>query len=202
MNNTYLVQRLNAPPKSDMHDKIEHAFGGASMINMGPEGFKLLRDVFSFDYMGAAEYEFGTVPKVLSAVVADSTRLVATTITIQAANIEPNWKRKYPTHTTKGEPKKKKQPKRPTITDKVVYVLCRKEHLPEVEARINLLAGGKIRTKMGTAFPNSLDPLDEHDGRAMGWLELDNGFFFFLDRTMWRKTATLFTGTDPAPEAP
>jgi len=201
MNNTYLVQRLDAPTKTNMHDKIEHAFGGASKIAMSPEGFQLLRDVFSFDYMGAAEYEFGTVPNVLKTIVEDSANLVATSIVVPVASIEPNWERKRPTRTAKGAVAKK-QPKHPPITDKVVYVLCRKDHLPEVEKRVNLLAGGKIRTKMGTAFPDALDPIDEFDARTRGWLELDNGFFFFLDKTMWRKTTVLFTGTDPAPEAP
>lgn len=201
MYDTCLVQRLTAPSTSDMHDKIEHVFGGASKIDMGPEGFKILRTIFTFDYMGAAEYEFGSVPRVLKALAEDHDKLMATHIVVPADKIEPNWKRQRPKRTAKGKIAKK-QPVFPPINDKVVYVLCRKEHLSEVDKRVNLLAGSKIRTKMGTRFPETLDPIGEFDGKVTGWLELDNGFLFFVDKVMWRKTTALFTGEDPAPETP
>jgi len=198
MLDSYLVQRLKDPPKSDLHAKIEQAFGGS--IGMSPEGLKLLRDVFSFDYMGAAEYEFGAIPKCLKTLVADADQLVATPMTVLAKDIEPNWNRKHPARTKAGK-LAKKQPVHPPVADRVVYLLCRKEHLQGAQESIVKLAGHKARTKMGSHFQAVLDPIgEEYTLETKGWLELDNGFLFFIDRDMWRKSTLLFMGKDPAPE--
>lgn len=56
---------------------------------------------------------------------------------------------------------------------------------------------------MGSRFSDALDPIGETDSFVLsvkGWLELDNGFLFFVDKAMWRRTVQLFTDTDPAPE--
>jgi hypothetical protein len=199
---TYLVQRLKDAYRTEQDEKIERAFGG-DRIQMGPDGWQALRSVFSFDYMGAAEYEFGTIPKCLNAMGMDHAKLVATQITVPANEIEPNWGRKRTAKTAKGKPRKR-QPILPPVMDRTVYLLCRQEHVQGAEERIRLLAGNKIRTKMGTNFPQALDPIEVQGStlalETKGWLELDNGFLFFVDKAMWRRATMLFTGTDPAPE--
>lgn len=65
MKQAYLIQRLKAPATGKWADVANtFAFGGG-MKNGGlsDEAMKLLSGIFSFDYMGSAEFEFGEVPK-------------------------------------------------------------------------------------------------------------------------------------------
>lgn len=39
---------------------------------------------------------------------------------------------------------------------------------------------------------------DRYERRTAGWLELDNGFLFFTDESMWRATCDLFGVTTSA----
>jgi hypothetical protein len=41
-------------------------------------------------------------------------------------------------------------------------------------------------------FRKSDNPLAKAHSDTQGWLELNNGFFFFIDETMWKSTAALF----------
>ena len=60
---THLVQRLKKPfMKLGMAIRNSFAFGGGFKDGgLNPEAAALLGEIFSFDYMGAAEYEFGAV---------------------------------------------------------------------------------------------------------------------------------------------
>ncbi len=194
MMTTYLVQRLHSPPKNDHMALAEQVFGGAN-LQLGPEAWKLLQAIFSFDYMGAAEYEFGTIPRCLKALAADRESLVAFEMVVPAKAIEPNWNRRFPARTTKGKPKKK-QPLQTPVAARTVYCLARQDHVVHVQETIISLASGKLPTKNSSGFPMALDPMSDFDRRTCGWLELDNGYFFFLDKTMWRKTVQLFTGKE------
>ena len=169
------------------------------MVGLSDDGWKAVHQVFSIDYMGAAEYEFGTIPKCLKELAADKDKLIATSITVAAKDIEPNFNRKIQDRTKAGKVRKK-QPVHPPVADRVVYVLCRKDHLAGAEESIRGLAGNKIRTKMGSHVADALDPIGERHNATAGWLELDNGFFFFVDKLMWRRTTQLFTGVDPTSE--
>jgi hypothetical protein len=60
--------------------------------------------------------------------------------------------------------------------------------------------------KRGAMLATSLDPLSGSSVDSdppVGWIELDNGFMFFSDETMWRSFSGLF-GAEPCdvPEAP
>ena len=62
MKRSYLIQRLLKP-----HDNVmlsAFAFGGG-LVNGGfsKEAMNILKSVFSFDYMGSAEFEWGAVPE-------------------------------------------------------------------------------------------------------------------------------------------
>lgn len=78
---------------------------------------------------------------------------------------------------------------------KSVYIICHKDIKKDVEKFIIRLANGdhKIYLKESAMFPHSLDPIEDYDGRIQGWLELDNGFMFFLDKEMHDKTVQLFS---------
>ena len=57
------IQRLNKPTNFIN----PFSFGGGGLVNGGlsEDGLKIIQDIFSFDYMGAAEFEWGAVPTAL-----------------------------------------------------------------------------------------------------------------------------------------
>lgn len=156
MRRSYLVQRLNAPRSMDN----PFSFGGG-MRNGGlsDEAMDLLRGIFSFDYMGAAEFEFGAVPKALNNIVSQADSL-----------------RAFEVKTPSG----------------VVLAVAPQQWETEVGKRIRSWATGKEDGKESTRLSRALDPQGEHDSRTQGWLELDNGFAFFVNREMWAKFCALF----------
>ena len=173
MNSTYLVQRLKKPYKTD---KINpYAFGGG-LRNGGicEDGMKLIKDVFRFDYMGSAEFEFGAVPEALAKIAENFEKLVAFTVHIP-------YQYKY----WKDDKVKK--------GIKPVYVICEKEHREEVVIRIKKYAKNDYNnTKERICLNENLakDNIDDLD--IVGWLELNNGFLFFSDKEMFDKTCNIF----------
>ena len=177
MKRSYLVQRLRKPmPAANVF-----AFGGGLRNGgLSKEAMSLLQGIFSFDYMGAAEFEFGAVPKALQSLASvKPKRLTAGSFQIPLAKVAPNWHDRKAT-TPEG--------------DAAVYFLCRSEQASEVEARARTWAseGYAARLKEPTHLDSTLRPHNEWDGETVGWLELDNGFFLFTDRQMWEQTCTLF----------
>lgn len=57
---TYLIQRLNKP--TNFNNPFSFG-GGYRNGGLSEEAMKLLSPIFSFDYMGSAEFEFGAVPE-------------------------------------------------------------------------------------------------------------------------------------------
>lgn len=168
MRRTWLVQRLHKP----------QSFGGG-LLNGGLSGeaMHLLRDVFSFDYMGAAEFEFGAVPKALQAIAKDHRLLVAGSLSIALKDVQKGWDEKHAP---------------PATAEAEVFYLCRTEHVREVTERIRAMAAKDHNLKESTRLPSTLRPSREWDGETVGWIELDNGFMFFTDREMWERTCALF----------
>jgi hypothetical protein len=64
--NPYYIQRLNKPQGT-----INPFSFGGGLVNGGlsPDAMNILKSVFSFDYMGSAEFEWGAVPTALKALV-------------------------------------------------------------------------------------------------------------------------------------
>ena len=190
MKDSYLIQRLKKPFKSENKlTEISNAFAfGGGYVNGGiPEdGMKLLREIFRFDYMGAAEFEFGAVPEALSLMGKNFENLIG--FKMMVPFLYETWS------------KKKKLIK----GIKPVYVICFKEHRADVCDRILKWAKSNypkdVFTKETVNLNSSLaaEQLLKEDAdrysteETVGWLELDNGYFFFTDRDMWTKTAELF----------
>lgn len=203
MNETYLIQRLNPPVKKvgNLFDNLHRAFGG-HMLQLTKEAWDLLDPIFTIDYMGAAEYEFGTIPNVLRAMA--QAGLVEGYVDIEGRQIKPSWDRKqdhekalkkYNAIKKRGHTPKKPKPKMELPEDRRVYYLCRKDHEQYVRELIVRAAKGEVHTKCGHNFDYALDPYNRAI-RTKGWLELDNGFFFFLDEKMWRRTKELFDSSE------
>ena len=188
MNKSRLIQRLRKPvkiknPTTVCEKFIVHnpfAFGGG-LKNGGfsDEAMNLLKDIFQFDYMGAAEFEFGAVPEALQIIAKAKKDYIAFQI--------PKVKYKYSDYRggvvlTGTNP---------------VYIICRKDWKEEVTTRIKAKALGdhgrhknNFDTK-GAVFLN--ESLTRADVRGtMGWLELDNGYFFFTDKEMFANVCELF----------
>jgi len=203
MRDTYLVQRLSQPPKTEWQAKGSQVFGGG-MLQLKPEAWKILQEVFDIEYMGSAEYEFGTLPASLNLFNQDGDKLEAFEITVPRKDIKMNWSREHRLQEARRAeikkakeagvpvPRKKKPKKGELPGDATVYVLCRKEHREGATQALIALAGDKVRTKGSNNVARALDPVEEYDRKTCGWYELDNGFFFFTDRVMWERATALF----------
>lgn len=182
MKKTWLVQRLEKShvAAGPLGNDNPFAFGGGLRNGgLSSEAMDLLRGVFAFEYMGAAEFEFGAVPKALQGLSADSSRLVAERLLIPLAKVGRHW-----SDNSEGEP----------TGEATVYILARKEHLAGVKKAVKGMAARDFNLKEATHLPEVLRPggKGSYQPRACGWLELDNGFMFFTDRDMWAATCSLF----------
>jgi hypothetical protein len=179
LRSSYLIQRLDPPFSMGEVKDNPFSFGGG-LVNGGlaPEAMDLLRGLFSFDYMGAAEFEWGAVPKALDR-IARNADLAAWSFDLPLAAVAKGWQDK-----TKTEPEG-------TVT---VYVIADRQWADEVERRIKGWAGEAYNSglKESTHLASVLRPSGNYTPRTAGWLELDNGFLFFIDREMWEGTARLF----------
>lgn len=175
MKDSYLIQRLRKPYGKDN----PFSFGGGLRNGgLSEEAMDLLRGVFSFDYMGAAEFEFGAVPKALQLMAKNAENYTAFSFTFPLSKVQQSWRDKS---TDKPEGSAE------------IFVICNKDDVKEVTTRIKQYASGTGgRLKETTLLSNTLRPDGDWDPGMLGWLELDNGFFFFTDKEMWEKTAELF----------
>jgi hypothetical protein len=183
MHRSHLVQRLKKPfpndsPMARLADTL--AFGGGLRNGgLSAEAMGLLGDIFRFDYMGGSEFEWGAVPEALQHIAKNVKKYKAFQFTIPLACVAKDFRDKSTEEPTGYA---------------TIYVICDKSHVTEVGERIVHWAanpyGGEL--KETTHLSNTLRPVHEWDTDVQGWLELDNGFFFFTDRDMWEKTAQLF----------
>jgi hypothetical protein len=184
MQRSWLIQRLERPHAFMMGGKaMDNPFsfgGGLRNGGLSPEAMDILREVWSFDYMGAAEFEFGAVPEALQRIAkfAGAGKLKAHSFEFDKGGIQKHWS---------------KDAKKPTGTA-TIYVLAPDEWMPEVEARIVKWATDRYNQnlKETTHLAEVLDPINSFAERMAGWLELDNGFMFFTDKEMFDKTCELF----------
>jgi hypothetical protein len=171
MQNSWLIQRLHKPQYFERKDKdgnvvkIDNPFSfGGGLINGGlsKEAMALLREIFSFDYMGSAEFEFGAVPAALQFLAEQS----------EAKNLVTG------------------------VVEKSVYYLCPREYEKEVQNRISIFKkGGKgvkmPMTKEHVGLSDYFSRDDSYAKRNLGWLEIDNGYAFFVDEEMFTKFCTV-----------
>lgn len=165
MGGTYLIQRL-LTPKNGINP---FSFGGG-LVNGGikPGDMSVLSQVMSFDYMGSAEFEWGAVPAAIKFL----------------AELSGNEKGFFPkkNRLVIGEYKK-------------VFYLCPKVYEQGVKNLIDSLLENEYKLRL-KEYCGLSDRLNNKGGEFrkdnVGWLELDNGFFFFTDEEMFKATAALF----------
>jgi hypothetical protein len=185
MERTWLIQRLQKPfGGTGLGLGLDNPFafgGGLKNGGLSETAMSLIRGIWEFDYMGAAEFEFGAVPEALSKIA--EADLEGWSFTIPLKDVAGRWDDKT-TH-PKGEA--------------TIYVLSPGSWREEIERRIRGWAADPYGTddrdnslQEITLLNTTLRPYDRWDGRTVGWLELDNGFMFFTDAEMYEKTARLF----------
>ncbi len=154
LNNTWLVQRLNMPLKDS---NFINPFNPS--INSIPEkALKLLQTLFTIDYMGAAEFEFGAIPKSLSIILSNEFNFIPFRVTLED---------KYTCYVYCKE----------EVKDEVV------ERVKELFKK-----NSSIRLKEYSNFRESyIKPVYQnthYQAKTIGWLELDNNFFIFKTKEL------------------
>lgn len=177
---TRLLQSFTAPPKPmpDGSKNIMHRVFGGGMMQMSKALWDALDEVCTVHYMGAAEYEFGILPTRLGLILDNNKNMKPGHMILGPHDFPDNYKRR---RRSEGE-------ELPTKRHRAVFYLCDEKLEEETRKRIKELASGKLGAdiKMGCRFPEALDPLNEYDREFLGWLDLNNGFMFFVDEDMWR----------------
>lgn len=156
MKRSHLIQRLDKP--LDFFNPFSF---GAGLKNGGlsDKGMKIiLKNIFSFDYMGSTEFEGGVVPAALDFIAEQKDSL------------------------TSG-------------IHLGVYYICPGPYEEGVKAVITTLLEDErsLRLKENCGLSERINnPQDDYRKDNDGWLELDNGFFFFIDKEMFENTKRLF----------
>lgn len=188
MQTSYLIQRLQAPYNDKPDAKLTEAssFGGGYRHGgISEEGMKLLRDIFSFDYMGAAQFEFGAVLEALNIIAKDADNY--DTFIVQF-------------HLKKGIQKVLENSKFDHVhLTKPIYVIARPEWKEEIIKRLEGFANNDIknfftreRVNLDLSLKGTWRDGTPITNPTQGWLELDNGYFFFINKEMFKKTVKLF----------
>lgn len=205
---TYLLQRMKKPHENiqdgDFKVKADQVFGeGGGGLRLSDEGRRLFRDVTAWDYMGSAEFEFGALPKALGKMA--QSELVVDKFVLEAKHIKRNWwheskardARRAEIKSAKDagkKPPRAKPTKAPELKDPTFYILCVKGWEDYTKALITNLAKCTQSLKGGSNFTEVLDPTSKSSYAAdlQGWLDIDNGIFFFIDKTMFERVCLIF----------
>jgi hypothetical protein len=189
----WLIQRLKKPrqyPEGHFMKGKDNPFafgGGLRNGGLSKEAMDVLRNIFTFDYMGSAEFEFGALPKALASMAISRNELVATSFSIDMGDVhfDPTWDGQNLLPPKSG-------------TKKDVYLIAAGSHAQPAEKFIRSLVGKRAsRLKEASFFREALLDLKNperdswlHD--VKGWLDIENCFFFFVDSEMFEKTKDLF----------
>jgi len=173
MEKSYLIQRLEQPTGCIN----PFSFGGGGG-RMDKKAMVMLAEVWSWVYMGSAEFEYGAVPEAFTKM--EGVDVVADSFVVPYKYEFMGWK-DAPRQTFEGE--------------KQVFYLCIEEQEDEVKERLKAWAKkepGHGATRERICFNEGLADVPEDISRGtVGWFELDNGFFFFSDEKMWRALCKL-----------
>lgn len=186
---TWLLQRLQKPLVDEGKiDAVAAAFcfgGGGS--GLSEEAWALISHIFHFEYMGAAEYEFGAAAKCLHAMGARAEEMEILLVEVPRSKLGLSRRRKYPT------PQGVELPPEPT-EPLTFYVVGPADIEKYAEALILNLASDKQRLKEGARFTSAVDPIGEYDS-TVGWLDFNKNFMITVDKIMAEKFYKLFRPT-------
>jgi hypothetical protein len=172
INAPYLIQHLEQPQGRDN----PFAFGGG-LLNGGftPEAFALLKPIFSFTYMGAAEFEFGALPTTFHFLYSQARNPTGQGLVTGEIKF-----------TGKSRAKRYLE-----IKGKSVYYICPTSYETQVREYITSMAIDNCvyHMKSYTGLHYTLAGITS---KSCGWIEIRSGYMFFTDYTMYTKTKQLF----------
>jgi len=170
MDESWLVQRLLPPSPGNM---IANAFSfGGGLINGGisNEGMDILNSLFRFDYMGSSEFEWGAVPKALQKIADQHNKYVAFEVSIK---------------TEKNEAP--------------IYIIAKPEWKEQIIKNLKKWASGDDYLKESVKLDRAINKTYfngkqvEDYNLCIGWLELDNGYMFFINNKLFVNMMKLFS---------
>lgn len=169
----YLIQRLEKP-KSFVNP---FSFGGGLRNGgLSNDAMELIKPIFSFDYMGSAEFEFGEIPKCFQRVTKKDDWV--------RDEVEGKMKIKYPS-----------RPRNITEGKVTVYIYSPKSILDDVKEYVKMAIKNEfdLVLKENLLIQNScLYIFNGEECDIRGWVDIENDFFFFIDKEMRDKTADMF----------
>lgn len=201
MEDSVLFHRLGKP--NGKSSTTPFTFGCCGK-GISDEADKLLTPIFTFDYMMAAQYEFGAVPNALNRIATGAKDFVAFRMEFPQSHVARHWREEIRARTKSGRPRKTPvitNPKPdPVFTEPAkVYVFCHKDERVFVETIIHQLVSNRYKKARDDVNLHCvLRPMDDYDKSRIGWLELNNGYFIYVDKEAWKKTVALFKGEDDA----
>lgn len=160
LESSYLIQRVNKP----VNRQTWGAFGGGYKNGgLSDDAFKLLKNIFEFDYMGAAEYEFGAIPQYFKEVVSNRKDYRSWETTINKTPIY------------------------------VVGLIALKSEINDRLAQIAKQKAGYIKCECDLDHAVGLNKYSPKENcRTVGWLEMSNNFAFFTDKEVFDNFCNLF----------
>lgn len=195
----WLIQRLRKAkelPEGHMLRGKDNPFnfgGGLRDGGFSKEAMDMFRPIFSFDYMGSAEFEFGAVPKAFSSIFLSVKDFVGTSFRIRQTDVAwSEWDARY-----------FRKPEHDLLRN--VFLYAHRSHLESAEKFIRSLVGKKEPDlKEGALFSRALlDPKNQEEPWLLdiqGWIDLNNCLMFFTDQGMFEKTKALFDEAEKSVE--
>lgn len=146
----------------------------------------------SFDYMGSAEFEFGTIPKAFEKMreCATKNELVAYPLDVFGPP-EFSWEICLDLDLKEVHKMQNRH-----ILEITLFVLTPRLLVPHVNEVLQTIAFGEEHLKECTNLRESIFGIG-NDGATCAWFELDNGFMFFSDIIMWVKFSNYFGVRSP-----
>lgn len=183
----YLIQRMKQPyPSGNSILASAFTFGcGYKNGGLSDDAFKLLSEIWRYDYMGSAEFEFGALPKSFQYIAKNIDNY--TTGRIDVTAMYEDWSSRAQGKTRQERKITKNAP---------VYYVCQKTDEQEVRVWIEKMARldylkkeDQFRTKEYIGLDKSITG---QDSDIIGWHDIDNHYLFFTNEETFLKFAQLF----------
>ena len=183
----YLLQGLESPrPDTDGRTRVlERMAFGAGGHGLTEDAEKLVMSIWSWQYMGAGEYERGGMQTALKLMADYHTLEKLVAAPMEVSGWEPSANRDFSWY-SRGKAK----------IQTTVFVIGCSRHMDQIKETLNELLGGTLSLKRGiSAWDRLFSPASFHndkDCRFRGALDIENGWLFFTDEAMFRQTCNLF----------
>jgi len=167
----FLIQRLRKPTVALDGKIFENPFsfgGGYRRGGLTEEAFNALGKIWSYDYMGAAEFEFGALPESFERIKKNLNEYIFDKVNIEATATDYSGKRI----------KKIKK-------DQDVFYFCLRDDQKEVEELLKKFANGVEHDYRSKEYIGLSESIFYEDLRVVGWHDIENDFLFFIDKQMF-----------------